>query len=155
MSRLPDLQNRVVYSPAQTLLVMRSALLHAPDHEDFRPNSQHGRAITEILLIANDLLDADLRTRVEAATAGINDPDALASTLLSHSIRTTVVNGADAYNTTLARASLIFGDLAARDDVRTRAGGTAIDVATRFTAQTGLSLGVTSRWDGCRCTGSS
>ncbi|CAN5746328.1 hypothetical protein BH24ACI4_BH24ACI4_30230 [soil metagenome] len=140
LSRLPDLANRVVYSPGQTLLVIRSALLHSPNREDNRRNAQYGRAITEVLLMANDLLDADLKTRVEAATAGATDPDVLARALLSHSIRTTLVNGADAYNTTLARASLIFGDLAAREDVRARAGGTAVDVAARFTAETGLSL---------------
>ena len=58
--------------------------------------------------------------------------------MLSFSIRATVVNGADAYNTTLARASIILGQLATRDDVRQRAAGDAIDIAARFEAITGL-----------------
>ena len=59
--------------------------------------------------------------------------------MLSFSIRTTVVNGADVYNTTLARASIILGQLAA-DDVRQRAAGDAIDIAARFETIAGLSL---------------
>jgi hypothetical protein len=150
LSRRPDLANRVVYSLGQTLLVIRSALLHSPNREDNRPNAQYGRAINEILLMAHDLLDADLKTRLEAVTASATDPDVQARALLPHSIRTTVVNGSDAYNTILARASLIFGDLAAREDVRARASGTAVDVAARFAAENWPPLfGTTSRSDGC------
>ena len=36
--QLPDLETRVAYSPAQTLLVMRSALLYSPDRADTRSN---------------------------------------------------------------------------------------------------------------------
>lgn len=138
--QLPDLDTRVAYSPAQTLLVMRSALLYSPDRADARSNEGFARALTEVLLMANDLLTMDERGKIDAATAGVTDPDAIARAMLSFSIRTTVVNGGDAYNTTLARAWIILGQLAARDDVRQRAAGDAIDIAARFEAITGLSL---------------
>lgn len=138
--RLPDLQTRVVYSPAQTMLVMRSALLHSPNRADNRSGSAYWRALSEVLLMANELLVSDEKAKIEAATAGTNDPDVLARAMLSFSIRTTVVNGADAYDAILARASIIFGELASRDDVRLRAAGDAIDVRGLFETLTGLSL---------------
>ena len=140
LRQLPDLETRVAYSPAQTLLVMRCALLYSPDRADTRSNEGFTRALTEVLLMANDLLTMDERAKIEAATAGVSDPDVLARAMLSFSIRTTVVNGADAYNTTLARASIILGRLATRDDVRQRAAGDAIDIAARFETITGLTL---------------
>ena len=137
---LRDLDTRVAYAPAQTLLVMRSALLYSPNGADRRSNTDYARAITEVLLMANDLLTEDDRTSIESTTRDTSDPDVLARAMLSFSIRTTVANGADAYNTTLARASLIFDTIAARQDVQLRAAGDAIDIASRFRAVTGLSL---------------
>lgn len=140
LAQLQDLETRVAYSPAQTLLVMRSALLHSPDREGMRPGRSYVRALSEVLLMANDLLMADEKRNIETAAADSSDPDVLSRAMLSFSIRTTVVNGADAFNTTVARASIIFGELAQRDDIRLRAAGDAIDVAARFEAVTGLSL---------------
>jgi hypothetical protein len=90
--QLPDLDTRVAYSPAQTLLVMRSALLYSPDRADTRSNEGFARALTEVLLMANDLLTMDERAKIDAAAAGVSDPDVLARAMLSFSIRTTVVN---------------------------------------------------------------
>lgn len=138
--QLPDLDTRVAYSPAQTLLVMRSALLYSPDRADTRSNEGFARALTEVLLMANDLLTVDERAKIDAAAAGVSDPEVLARAMLSFSIRTTVVNGADAYNTTLARASIILRQLATRDDVRQRAAGDAIDIAARFGRRAGCEV---------------
>lgn len=136
--KLDEWKSRVVYSPAQTLFVMKAAMLHSPDREDAREHAAFSRALVEILLMANDLLDEESRRSIEAA--GTDDLDTLTELFLPHSIRATLANGADAYDTMLARASIIFTQLALRADVRARAGADAMDLGALFEARTGLSL---------------
>jgi len=118
---------------------MKAAILHSPDHNDEQDLTSYARSLAEILLMANDLLDGDLRATIEA-TPSTDDPNVLARLLLPHSIRATLANSADPYDTSLARASMIFTQLAVRDDVRSRAKGAWTDISKRFRAQTGLSL---------------
>lgn len=138
LASVPELTARFVYSPAQTLLVMRAGLLHSPDQFDERPQPEYGRAMAEMLLIANDLLDSDLQRTLEQL--GATDGDAVARALLPFSIRTTVVNGADPYNSLLARASIIFGRVSASGEVQQRAAADAMDLESLFMATSGLSL---------------
>ena len=135
--RLPEWRDRVVYSPAQVLMVMKAAILHSPDHEDERPDGAYGRQLAEVLLMANDLLDPGTSAAAQAA----QDRPQLIAALLAHSIRSTLANAHESYEPALARASMLFGELSRRDDVRARAGNVFIDnLEAQFTRLTGLTF---------------
>ena len=139
-SQLPDWRGRVVYSPSQILLTIKSAILESPDRDDAHDLALYSRKLNEILLIANDLIDADIRQELEVAEPSEN-PDVLARRLLSHSIRSTVANAADAYDTLLPRASIIFTRIARDTAVRESVGTGWMDVDALFTAATdGLTI---------------
>lgn len=136
VKRLPQWRGRIVYSSPQILMVMKAAVLHSPNREDVRDTAAYGRQAAEVLLIANDLLDPTTDAAVDAAR---NRPQLIAA-FLAHSIRSTLANYTERYEYALARASILFTQLAARADVRARAGNAWIDAENRFRATTGLSL---------------
>jgi hypothetical protein len=135
--RLAEWRGRIVYSPAQVLMVMKAAILHSPDREDERPDGEYGRLLAEVLLIANDLLDPGASTAAQAA----QDRPELMTALLAHSIRSTLANAHESYEPALARASVVFTDLSRRDDVRTHAGNDFMDdLEGQFGRLTGLTF---------------
>lgn len=58
---LPEWRGRIVYSEPQALLVMKTAILHSPDDADQREDRAYARALAEVMLMANDLIDTDVR----------------------------------------------------------------------------------------------
>lgn len=135
--RLPEWRGRIVYSPPQVLMVMKAAILYSPDQEDARDDGAYGRDLSEVLLIANDLLDPG----TTGAVQGAQDRPELITALLAHSIRSTLANFGENYQRALARASIVFTHIAGRADVRARAGNDFIDdIDQRFATLSGLSL---------------
>src|SRR5262249_42275272 len=119
------------------LMVMKAAILTSPDRQDERADVVYSRDLAEILLMANDLLDPGASSAVQAA----HDRPELIAALLAHSIRSTLANYNESYEHALARASIMFTQVARRDDVRERAGNDFIaDIEQRFSELTGLTL---------------
>ena len=134
--RLPNWRGRVIYSPSQVLMVMKAAVLNSPDQDDARPDDAYGRELAEVLLIANDLLDPE----TTAAVRNAQTPPELIAAFLAHSIRSTLANSTERYEHALARASILFTQIAVRGEILARTGGGFVDVNARFVQLTGLSL---------------
>lgn len=134
VAKLPEWRGRVVYSPPQALLVMKTALLYSPDRDDERDDRAFTRALAEVMLMANDLIDADARPAIAAA----KNQDELVRAFLPFTIRATLAQHSEGYVIAIGRAAILFTKLAVRADLRRSPN--FVDLDTRVRSVTGLSV---------------
>ncbi len=130
--RLATLRNadqRILYFPQQILLLMKLALLHAPNRDDPRSDEVWRDVVVDLLLQVSDLLPSPMASPDDAPSE---------DDMLRFHIQTFVFNHTEQYRYLIPRAWIMYTELPAEPDLRDDS--SFMDVPTIFQRATGLEL---------------
>jgi hypothetical protein len=129
LRRLPNWSERVLFFPQQILFTAKMAILHAPDRDDRRPDSEFRDVIVELLLMSAEFLD-----QIELPESRRD----LEQILIAHQVRSYLISPTEQVRYMIPRASLLYLKLPL--DPELRSDSDFLDLPAAFRTATGFDL---------------